>query len=311
MRIVITGANGAVGQAMLRVGAEAGVDTFVAAVRSERAEEEIRPLLGEKSSAIRISYDDPESLDDAFRGASAIVHLAGILIESPGSNYEQANVASTRNVVEAAKRCRAKKFVFVSAVGADETSKNGYFRSKGQAEAIVRGSGLNYSILRAPMLLGPVTEGGAALRRNSSGSKAKMIGGGRNLQQPLHVGDLARAALAASQPAVASHLTLDVVGPVSLPDRELVERAARMLGHEVQISSISKGLLFFVLGIKRKFSGPGFSPDVVEVIMADTRLDPQPAASALGIQLTGVDEMIKDSLDASKGSRLKKSEAKK
>jgi NADH dehydrogenase len=298
MRIVITGANGAVGQAILRYAPDAAdANTLVAAVRSERAVEEIGPLLGENSTAVRIAYDDPASLDAAFRGASAIVHLAGILIESAGSNYEQANVASTRNVAEAARRCGAEKLVFVSAVGADEKSTNGYFRSKGQAEAIVRGSGLPYSILRAPLLLGPVTEGGKALARNARGSKAKMIGGGRNLQQPLYVNDLARAAIAAAQPAIATNRTLDLVGPVSLPDRELVERAARMLGHEVRIGSIHQGLLCLALGIRRRFRGPGFSPDVVEVIMADTRLDPQPAASALGLPLTGVDQMIKDSLD--------------
>ncbi len=145
-------------------------------------------------------------------------------------------------------------------------------------------------------MLGPGTEGAAGLERNASRSKAKLIGGGRNLQQPLYVDDLARAAIAAAQPSVATNRTLDLVGPVSLPDRELVERAARLLGHEVRISSIPKGLLSFVLAIRQRISGPGFSPDVLEVITADTRLDPQPAAQELGIQLTGIDEMIKNSL---------------
>ena len=89
---------------------------------------------------------------------------------------------------------------------------------------------------------------------------------------------------------------MDLVGPVSLPERELVERAARLLGHQVRISSIPKGLLSFALAIRQRVSGPGFSTDVVEVITADTRLDPQPAASELGIHLTGIDEMIKNSL---------------
>jgi len=89
---------------------------------------------------------------------------------------------------------------------------------------------------------------------------------------------------------------LDLVGPVSLPDRELVERAAGLLGRQVRISSIPKGLLSFMLAIRQRVWGPGFSPDVVDVITADTRLDPQPAASELGIQLTGIDEMIKRSL---------------
>ena len=298
MRIVIVGANSASGQAILRCAAEAGVlpNALVAAVRSDRAADEIRLLLGEGSSLAKVSYDDPSSLDAAFSGASAIIHLAGILVERPGSTYEQANVAPACSVAEAAKRAAVEKFVLVSATGADEKSSNGYYRTKGQAEAVVRVSGLCYTILRAPLLLGPETEGAAALARNARGPKAKLIGGGRNFQQPLYVDDLARAALAATQPSVASNRTLDLVGPVSLPERELVERAARMLGHEVRVSSIPKGLLSFILAIRQRVSGPGFSPDAVEVITANTRLDSRLAASELGIHLTGIDEMIKKSL---------------
>lgn len=297
MKVVITGANSAVGQAILRCELAQGSEgnTLVAAVRSERAAEQIAPLLGTRSTVARISYDKPASLDEAFRGASAVVHLAGILVKQPASTYEQTNVVPTRSVVAAAVRCVAEKFVLVSATGADETSSNGYYRSKGLAEALVRESGLNYTILRAPLLLGPATEGAAALMRNASGSKARLIGGGRNLQQPLSVDDLARAALVAVQPSMARNRTLNVVGPVSLPERELVTCAARLLGHEIRITSISKGLLCFALAIRRRVGGPGFSADVVDVITADTQLDPQPAASELGIQLTGIDEMIKNS----------------
>jgi hypothetical protein len=51
-----------------------------------------------------------------------------------------------------------------------------------------------------------------------------------------------------------------------------------------------------VLAIRQRIGKPGFSPDALDVITADTRLNPQPAASALGIELTGIDEMIKNSL---------------
>jgi NADH dehydrogenase len=297
MQIAITGANSAVGRAILRWGSEqeATSNSLVAVVRSDRAAEQIAPLIGARSRVVRIDYDDPASLETALLGTSAVIHLAGVLVEQPGSTYEQANVAPARSVVAVAKRCAAEKFVLVSATGADELSSNGYYRSKGQAEALVRESGLSYTILRAPLLLGPGTEGSAALIRNASRRKAKLIGGGRNLQQPLSVDDLARAALVAAQPSIARNRTLDLVGPVSLPERELVERTARLLGHEIQISSISKVLLSFALVIRRRFGGPGFSPDVVDVITADTQLDPQLAAGELGIQLTGIDEMIRSS----------------
>jgi len=298
MTVVITGANSAVGKAILRCGAQptAAPNTFVAAVRSERAAEQIRSQVRDANGIVRISYDDPGSLDAAFQGADAVIHLAGILFETPNSTYEQANVAATRSVAEAAKRNAVRKFVLVSATSADEASSNRYYRTKGQAEALVRASGLGYTVLRAPLLLGPGTAGAAALQRNVSGGKAKLIGGGRNLQQPLHVDDLARAAVAAATPSVASNLTLDLVGPISLPERELVERAARLLGREVRIGSIPKHLLSLFLAIRQRIGSPGFSRDVLEVITADTHLDPHPAAGKLGIQLTGIDEMIRASL---------------
>ena len=299
MKVVVTGANSAVGRAILRCGPKVAVTptTFVAAVRSDRAAEQIRSELNTSNDLVRISYNDPASLDAAFRGAVAVIHLPGILVERPDSTYEQANVESTRSVVESAKRAGVQKLVLVSATGADETSSNRYYRTKGQAEAFVVASGLAYSVLRAPLLLGRGTAGAAALKRNASLRKARLIGGGRNLQQPLHVDDLARAAvMAATQASVARNLTLELVGPISLPERELVERAARSLGHEVRIGSIPKSLLSLALAVRQRVGVRGFSPDVLEVITADTRIDPQLAANEIGIQLTGIDEMIQASL---------------
>jgi uncharacterized protein YbjT (DUF2867 family) len=297
MKIVITGANSAVGQAIMRLGVKLEAsNTYVAAVRSTRAVEQLRAKQGDGNAVVQISYDDPASLDAAFQGAAAVIHLAGILFESPNSTYEQANVASTRAVVEAAKRGSVQKIVLVSAGGADQTSSNRYYRTKGQAEELVRAAGLSFTVLRAPLLLGPGTAGSAALQRNVSGKRAKLIGGGRNFQQPLHVDDLARAALAATQPNVANNLILEVVGPVSLPERELVERAARLQGRRIRIGSIPKFWLSLIIGIRQCLGKGGFSLDALEVITADTRLNPQSAADALGIKLTGIDEMIKDSL---------------
>lgn len=298
MKVIITGANSAVGQAILRLGTKPGEPskTFVAAVRSSRAAEQLRSLRGSADGIVQISYEEPGSLDAALKGASAVIHLAGVLVETPDSTYERANVASTRSVLEAAKRSLLRKFVLVSAIGADKTSSNRYYRTKGQAEDLVRRSGLSYTVLRAPLLLGPGTAGAAALERNVSSRKAKLIGGGHNLQQPLYVDDLARAAVAATDPSVANNLTLDIVGPVSLSERQLVERAAQLLGREVRVASVSKGLLSLLLMARQCFGKPGFSRDALEVITADTRLNPQLAASQLGIQLTGVDEMIRDSV---------------
>src|ERR671925_250243 len=116
MRVVITGANSAVGQAIARAAATWSTPiVVVAGVRSERAARELQVVRDHIRETARIAYDDPGSLQTAFRGASAVMHLAGVLAERPGSSYQQANVDTTRAVVNAAKECGVSMIVYVSA----------------------------------------------------------------------------------------------------------------------------------------------------------------------------------------------------
>jgi NADH dehydrogenase len=299
MKVVITGANSAVGQAIFRCVRKGGSspDTFIAAVRSSRAEEQLRSQIGDLGGVVRISYHDPASLDAAFRGAGSVVHLAGILIEQPHTTYEDANVGSTRSVVEGAMRNKVEKLTLVSAIAADENSRNRYYRTKGQAETLVRESGLCYTVLRVPILLGPATAGAAALKQQLKAGRARLINGGLHQQQPLHVDDLARTAMVvATRLSVARDTTLELVGPCSLSERDLVERTARSLGRTIRIRPIPKWLVSVALAIRERVAGRGFSRDALDVITAETRVAPQAAARELGIELTGIDQMIQDSL---------------
>lgn len=299
MKVVITGANSAVGQAIFRCVRKGGgsPDTFIAAVRSSRAEEQLRSQIGDLGGVLRISYDDPASLDAAFQGACSVVHLAGVLVEQPHSTYEDANVGSTRSIVEGAMRNKVEKLTLVSAIGADENSRNRYYRTKGQAEALVRESGLCYTVIRVPILLGPATAGAAALKHHLKAGRARLIDGGLQQQQPLHVDDLARAAMVvATRLSVARDTMLELVGPCSLSERDLVERTARSLGRTIRIRPIPKWLISVALAIRERVASRGFSRDALDVITADTSIAPQPAARELGIELTGIDQMIQDSL---------------
>ena len=290
-RIAITGANSAVGRALLELcAAERPHDTsFVACVRSERARGEL-PELPDKSTVALVSYD-AVSLACAFDGANAVIHLPGVLIEKPGSSYEVANVDTTRAVVDAAQRARVAKLVLVSAVGADGHSRNRYYKSKGCAEELVRRSGLAYAILRAPLVLGPGTEGSEAVLRHTRRRRAFLLGGGRHRQQPLDVFDLARAVLRAASLDVARDRTLELAGPEVLADREIVERSARSQGRRVRIGRAPIGPVKLAAALRTRLFGPGLSPDAIDVITADTSVAPG-AAEELGIELTPLEATI-------------------
>mgnify|MGYP003321602289 CR=1 FL=1 len=224
--VVITGANSAVGQAIVRAvsgGAHEGI-RIVAAVRSERAEREVPQIPEGRGRIARILYDDPETLRAACREASAVIHLAGILVERPNARYEDANLGTTAQVLAAAVDSKLQKFVLISAFGADANSPNRYLNSKGAAEVRVAESGIPYTILRPPLVLGAGTEGSTALARAARGGLVPLLGGGQVVHQPVDVDDLAAAALRATRTDIARNRSLDLAGPERLSYRALVER---------------------------------------------------------------------------------------
>ncbi len=300
--ICVTGANSAVGCALLRFAQETG-QRVVACVRSERAAAEL-PGRDDLERVEILDYRETQRLEEALHGCQSVIHLPGVLVERPGSTYRDANLVPVEAVVRASQRANVRKLVLVSAIGADASSRNGYYASKGAAEAQVAAGGIAYTILRAPLILGEGTEGEAALRREISRAKPALLGGGRTRQQPLAVMDLARGALAACRPGVADDRLLDLVGPESLPYRSLVERAARVAGRSVdpRPSPVPVALLRWVLRLRTLVFGPGFSSDALDVIMDSHDVDPAPGASALGLELTTVDAMLQEMIDREKAT---------
>jgi NADH dehydrogenase len=296
-RIAVTGANGAVGRVLVRRALALADLEVIAAVRSERAAGEVPPIPAGRGRAVVVSYGDAASVERAFAGAAAAIHLPGILVERRDASYAQANVETTRTALAAARAAGVRKLVLVSAHGADTSSRNRYFRTKGEAEALVRASGIEFSVLRSPLVLGPGTEGASALARQSAGTSARLLDGGRVLHRPLDVEDLAEGALAAARASeVAKSATLELAGPTELSYRALVELAAELRGHAIRIGSLPSAPLRLLLRVRRALLGPGFDPDALEVLLADTRVDPAPAARALGLELTPLPETIRRSL---------------
>src|ERR671933_1337370 len=96
MDIAITGANGAVGTALIRylsTGAPLGATRLRALVRRSARAESLHALGAE---VIVVDYRRPETLREAVAGAEAVVHLAGALLPRRGDTLARANVDVTR-----------------------------------------------------------------------------------------------------------------------------------------------------------------------------------------------------------------------
>ena len=287
--IAVVGANSAVGQALLAQVAAGDALEAVAAVRRPAALHEL-PQSPRITSRV-VDYGRPDDLAEAFAGAGVVVHLAGILFESRTSDYRSGNVEVTRAVVESARSTGARHVVFISSLGADPRSPNGYFRSKGEAERLVADSGLGATIIRTPLLLGPGTAGGRSLLAAASGPSTRVLGGGAHRLRPLDVDDLCRAILGCCEQPAAGVRTCDLVGPTTLTQRELIERAAGCLGREVSVRSTPVWLVRLgarVAGLVRK---GGLTPAVIDVITSDEAVD-RNADGELGITLSPLSDTL-------------------
>jgi NADH dehydrogenase len=292
VQIAVTGANGAVGRAVLRNARIS--DQLTALVRSEQAARAIEGLCARVGV---VAYAELGSLERAFERIDAVVHLPGILVERRDASHEDANVQTTRAALAAAKVAGVRKFVLVSAHGANPGARNRYYRTKGRAERLVRDSGLPFTILRAPLVLGPGTEGARALVAQTARPTVWLVGGGVTRHRPLDVDDLARAALAAARDLErARGAVLELAGPNELRYRDLVAHAAALHGREIRVRAIPAGPLRAALRVRRRLLGPGFDADALDVLLDDTRVDPSAALSALGIALTPLAETLRRSL---------------
>jgi NADH dehydrogenase len=234
--IAITGANSGVGKILLRHLAARADIHVVACVRSAQAVADLPSSPGVSPRAI--DYDDPEGLAATLRGAGCVVHLAGILFEGPTSSYQTANVDATKAVVDACKNAGVPRVVLVSVLGADAKSANRYLSSKGRAERIVSESGLSAAIIRTPILLGPGMAGARAIVHQASQRKVTLLGGGRHSIRPLDVDDLSRAVLRCCERSGAGAAIYELVGPEPTAYRDVIARAAALMGHEVSVRSM-------------------------------------------------------------------------
>jgi len=97
---------------------------------------------------------DSESLKERLDNCDVVVHLVGIVEEKGGMTFERVHVEGTRNLIDEAKRANIKYIFYQSALGSSVNSWAKYYKTKAEAEEIVRTSGIPYIIFRPSLVIG-------------------------------------------------------------------------------------------------------------------------------------------------------------
>ena len=152
-RVAIVGAHGKVAQQLMRVLYDQG-DDFVGIVRNDEHAEDVYRLGGE-GLLVDIESADADALAAAFAGCDAVVFTAGAGGGSGVERKRTVDYAGSVKSAEGAAKAGVRRFVQVSAWGvdvpvADDAAPDwrAYVEAKRDADASLRDSGLDWTILR-------------------------------------------------------------------------------------------------------------------------------------------------------------------
>ena len=219
MRLLVTGGSGFLGGYVLDEAQRRGHDV-VALARSDTAAAAVaEPRRRAAGRRLRRSGRAPRACSSSAR-CCALLNLASL-----GFGHAPAIVAAAR----AAGLDRAV-FVSTTAVTTRLPARSKAVRL--DAEQQIRESGLKWTILRPTMIYGAPGDRNLS-RLLTLLTRAPVLpvpGGGRHLQQPVHVADVAGAVLSAVERPASAEITYDIAGPEPLSFAELLRACAQAVG---------------------------------------------------------------------------------
>ncbi len=239
--ILVTGATGAVGAAIVRrlVGTGRQVRVIV------RAHSDAQHLEAQGVPIIRGDIRDEVAVDNAVRGTKTIIHCAALFRAGglPDQEYRSVHVDGTRILLESSKRHDVARFVHCSTIGvhgsvrdipSDEDSPfqphDIYQQTKLEGEVVVQDAiaeGFPAVIVRPAGVYGPGDLRHLKLLRLLKQGRFIMFGGGTACWHPVFLEDLVDGFILAHDHSDALGRTFILAGPRWVPLRQWIDEAAR------------------------------------------------------------------------------------
>jgi uncharacterized protein YbjT (DUF2867 family) len=289
--ILVTGATGTVGTALIPLLLERGDDVRVL-VRDPRglgrARVEVRIALGDLADLA-----DPRVRRQALRGVDTVIHLAATIRDQPRGSVEELNGLATARLLRAAEEVGVERFVFFSAIGASELQRTRFFRAKALAERAVAESELSTTVFAPSIVYDRDDPWVTIMRRLALLPVLPISGSGQAAYQPIWAKDVARCVVAALGDTAEPRYEL--AGPETLTYDDMARVIARAAGRQRPLVHVPLGLVRTTLIWLRRLIGEAVfatweEAELMEVPMVTPR---GPAdAVALGVRPRPMAEVL-------------------
>jgi len=292
--VTVFGGAGFVGRAVVRELARAGARVRVACRRPDEALR-CKPM-GDVGQIVPVAANvrDDASIAAAVQGADTVINLVGVLYERGRQTFRAVHAEAPGRIGRAARAARARRLIHFSAIGADPASPSAYARSKAAGEAAVRTAFPDATILRPSIVFGPEDD---FFNRFAGLARVlpalPLIGGGHTRFQPVYVGDVADAVMAALAAPDTAGRIFELGGPRVYSFRALME----ILLAEIHRHRLLVPVPFWLANAEALFleclPKPLLTRDQVRLLRTDNVVAPGAAGFAdLGISPTALEVIL-------------------
>jgi NADH dehydrogenase len=219
----------------------------------------------------------------AAEGADVVVNATGILAERHQGDFMRVHAQGPGRIARLAASSAARKLIHISAIGADPQSPSLYGRSKAAGEEAVLAGFPSATILRPSIVFGAEDGFFNRFAGMAAISPVIPITGGATKFQPVYVGDVADAVLAALTRDSAGK-TYELGGPEVATFRELIARMLKIIERQRRIVDLPRGLANFQALFLERLPGKLLTQDQVKLLQRDNIV----AAGALGLAELGI-----------------------
>lgn len=219
MRILVIGANGFIGSAIVAAARAAGIDIRGAVRDPDRLTSRFP-----ETEALFVDLADatahaPAFWEEALSGIDAVVFAAGVLQPRGKDTVWAIQVRAPDAVYRACETAGVRRIVHISAVGVDQ-ARTAFAKSKLAADQALMARDLDWTVLRPAVVVGEGSYGGTSMLRAIAAFPGilPVIGDGATEIDFIHNADLAQSVIrliqtgagvgAVLEPASAERLTL-------------------------------------------------------------------------------------------------------
>jgi NADH dehydrogenase len=229
--ILLIGGNGFVGRVIAAQLQLAGYSVLIPTGHLAAARElRMLPKVHVEDADIH-DFDELQSLCGRIDKNGAVINLVGVLHDKPaqpyGKVFKAAHVDLPKNIITAMQLHGLKRYLHMSALGADSNGPSMYQRSKGDGEAAVKASNLDWTIFRPSVIFGAQDQFINLFSKLTKLFPAMPLANHQAKFQPVSVDDVASAFVKSLSMPQIIHQSYDLVGPTVYTMKEIVEFAAR------------------------------------------------------------------------------------